>query len=264
MIIDMHVHFFPENVAPKATKQLAEHYGMPVPYRGTKKEYQAIAQRAGVEAAVFFTAATRPDQVQPANFWAVQNNRDKFIGFGTLHPDFENIDDEISRLKRAGIKGIKFHPDFQQFFLDDEKAMSIYEKLAGDFLLIFHIGDDQNENKVNYTSPERLSRVLEAIPGLKVVAAHMGGYQMWDQALELLVGKEVYFDTSSSYEFLPADKFRRMIREHGYHRVLLGSDYPYSDPGKESLCLAQLGLNDKEYNAITRENAKKLLGHLGI
>ncbi|MBM7854849.1 putative TIM-barrel fold metal-dependent hydrolase [Desulfohalotomaculum tongense] len=264
MLIDMHVHFFPDNVAPKVTQQLARHYGMPVPYRGTVTEYQTLRRRANVDAAVFFTAATKPEQVPPANLWAIQNSKDGLIGFGTLHPDYENIDDEINRLKKAGIKGIKFHPDFQQFFLDEEKALIMYEKLARDFILIFHIGDDQNSSKINYTSPERLAHVLETIPNLKVIAAHMGGYQMWDRALQCLVGKKLYFDTSSCYEFLPSDKFRYMIKEHGYHKILLGSDYPYNDPGRECSCIAKLGLKDNEYTAVIGENAKRLMAELGI
>ncbi|MTI80995.1 MAG: amidohydrolase [Firmicutes bacterium] len=264
MIIDTHVHFFPPNVATKVTEQLSNHYGLPVPHQGTLKEYELIRRRHDVETAIFFTAATKPDQVKPANFWAIQNTNNNYIGFGTLHPDYEYIDSEITKLKNAGIKGVKFHPDFQQFYLDDEKALSIYEKLADDFIVIFHVGDDQDSEKTNYTSPERLARVIELIPNLKVIAAHMGGYQMWDRAFNCLVGKDLYFDTSSSYEFLPPEKFRYMIKEHGYKNILLGSDYPYCDPGKEYSSLTKLGLRENELTAITRENAKKMLSQLGL
>lgn len=255
----MHVHFFPENIASKVTAQLADHYGIPVPYRGTLHEYQKIRRRDMVDAAVYFTVATVPSQVKTANRWAIENNKDGLIGFGTLHPDFDDIDAEINRLKAAGIKGIKFHPDFQKFYIDDIKALSIYEKLASDFIIIFHVGDKSKEGKINYATPERLSLVLDVIPNLKVIAAHMGGYQMWDRALNCLVGKNLYFDTSSSSEFLPTDKFALMIKEHGYDRILLGSDYPISDPGRECYNVAKLKLKEHHYNAIIGENAKNLL-----
>lgn len=264
MLIDMHAHFYPEKVAKKVKANLTDFYGIPTRYEGTKAEYQTICQQHSVEAAVFFTAATVPDQVPPANNWAIMNNKNKFIGFGTLHPDYKEIDQEITKLKAAGIKGVKFHPDLQQFYLDDDKALTMYEKLAKDFIFIFHIGDDEAEGKINYTSPKRLARAMDLIPGMKVIAAHMGGYQMWDEAMEYLVGKDIYFDTSSTFDFLPAVKFRNIIKEHGYHRILLGSDYPFSSPGREAACLVKLDLTDREYTAIIRDNAKKLLADLGV
>ncbi len=264
MLIDIHVHLYTDSLAEKVRKHLSEHYGIPVIYQGTKQEYQAIMKNEKVEAAVFCTAATVPAQVAPANDWAVANNKGNLIGFGTMHPDYDRIDEEIKKLKAAGIKGIKLHPDFQQFYLDDEKALSMYEKLAKDFIFIFHIGDDQDQDKINYTSPHRMARALDLIPNMRVIVAHMGGYKMWDQALDCLVGRNIYLDTASTYDFLPADQFRNIIKEHGYQKILLGSDYPYSSPGREANLLKNLNLKDYEYQAIIRDNAKKLLAGLGL
>ncbi|MEG6511131.1 amidohydrolase family protein [Desulforamulus ruminis] len=257
MFIDMHAHFFPESIAFKVTHQLADYYEVDVPYQGTLEEYQNLIQRQGVDAAVFFTVATVPAQVKIANDWAIRNTKGPLIGFGTLHPDYQDIDGEIQKLKRAGIKGIKFHPNFQQFYMDDPKALSMYERIVSDFIVLFHVGD--TPFRKDFSSPTRMSRILDLFPGMQVVAAHMGGWQMWDQALEHLVGREVYFDTSSSAGFLAPEKFKQMIREHGYRRILLGSDYPISDPLKESQYLDGLNLKDHEYRGILGENARKLL-----
>ncbi|WP_031515960.1 amidohydrolase family protein [Desulfofalx alkaliphila] len=264
MIIDMHVHFFPENVAPKVTQHLADHYGIDVPYQGTLAEYSKMRLSSRVDTAVFFTAATKPEQVQSANIWAKSNTGGAYIGFGTLHPDYHDIDGEIKKLKDWGVKGVKFHPDFQQFYLDDAKALTIYEKMAKDFIIIFHVGDEENGNNTVYSSPRRLANVLDNIPNLRVIAAHMGGYKMWDLSMQWLVGKEVYFDTSSTFGILPDEQFKNLIKEHGYHRILLGSDYPYNDPQRELRCLSGLGLKDKQYQAIIGENAKKLLAGVGL
>lgn len=264
MLIDTHTHLYPEKISTKVVELLREHYGLPVPHKGTINEYQQIKKQHNVKAAIFFTAATCPSQVPNANKWAKLNTQKGMIGFGTLHPDDENSDVQIKWLKEAGIKGIKFHPDFQQFFIDDEKALNLYEKLAKDFIVIFHVGDDNAPHKVHYSSPQRLNKVLDLVPGLKIIAAHMGGYQMWQDSLKYLCGKNLYFDTSSCAGILNDDIFRLLIKEHGYHKVLLGSDYPFSEPHTECLKLAKMGLNSYEYEAIIGKNAELLLSKLGI
>ncbi|MBO8128375.1 MAG: amidohydrolase family protein [Peptococcaceae bacterium] len=264
MFIDTHVHIFSHKIAAKAVEHLAEHYQIPVRYKGTREEYHTLARQAGVKTALFFTVATKPDQVRAANDWAITQSGNELIGLGTLHPDYEPIDDEIARLKEAGVRGVKFHPDFQQFFLDEERALAIYERLAKDFFIIFHMGDDNRPGKTHHATPERLANVLDIFPHLTVIAAHMGGYCMWDRAAANLVGENVYFDTSSCFGFLPDEDFRTLIREHGAHRVLMASDYPYSSPGEEIEGLKKLGLNDEELEAITGLNAAQLLSKMGL
>lgn len=264
MLIDTHTHLYPEKISSKVVELLREHYCLPVPYQGTISEYQHIIHQHHVDAAIFFTAATCPAQVRSANRWAKLNTNKEMIGFGTLHPDDQNADAEIKWLKEAGIKGIKFHPDFQHFFIDDDNALKLYQKLAKDFIVIFHVGDDNAPHKVHYSSPQRLRKVLDLLPGLKVIAAHMGGYQMWQDSLKYLCGKNLFFDTSSCAGILPDDTFQLIIKEHGYNKILLGSDYPFSEPHIECLKLAKLGLKNQEYEAIIGGNAEKLLHHLGI
>ncbi|MEW6173428.1 MAG: amidohydrolase family protein [Bacillota bacterium] len=264
--IDFHVHFFPESIAGKVVAFLAAHYGIPVNYRGLKEEYLGLARRANVQAAVFSTAATRPDQVIAANDWAIGNRGNGFIPFGTLHPyaaDAE-IEAELDRLKAAGIKGIKLHPDFQFFNLGEDRVLSLYERLVPDFVLLTHVGDDEVPHKVNYATPEQLSRVLELFPGLTVIAAHMGGYRMWHRAMDVLVGKEVFFDTSSTLDFLPDGEFVRMARDHGIHKILMGSDYPFREPGWEVARLSKLGFGTDELEAIIYRNAARLLAKMGV
>lgn len=265
MLIDIHAHVYPDNLASKVTDHLKDHYGVPIKGQGTLQEYSTLCKNAGVTHGIVFTAATKPEQVEPANRWAILNHRrGNLIAFGTMHPLYTNIDEEMKRLRDAGIIGIKLHPDFQQFYLDDEQALAMYEKLAKHFIILFHVGDDQVPNKINYATPERMANALELVPGLQAIAAHMGGYQMWDRAMESLVGKDVFFDTSSTLPFLGSEKMRLMIEQHGYHRVLLGSDYPVNDPYSEVSGLKKLSLPEKQFNAIIGDNARRLLAHYGL
>lgn len=262
--IDFHAHFFPESIAAKVVERLAGHYGIPVNHRGIKEEYLELARKANLQAAVFCTAATKPEQVRSANEWALANKGNGLIPFGTLHPDMDDADAELAWLKAAGVKGIKLHPDFQSFHLDEDRALALYERLIPDFFLLLHVGDEEVPGRTNYATPEQLSRVLDLLPGLRVIAAHMGGYQMWDRAMDCLVGREVFFDTSSCLEFLPDERFLAMAREHGVNRVLMGSDYPFRAPGWEVARLASLGFGTEELEAIVGGNARSLLARMGL
>jgi len=262
--IDFHVHFYPEKIAPRVVEGLRAHYGVAVNHRAMREEYLGFARAAGVTCAVFFTAATRPEQVRAANDWALANTGPGLVGFGTLHPYGDDIEAEIARLRAAGVRGVKFHPDFQGFYLDEDRALDLYERLERDFLVVLHVGDDETPAKTNYTSPERVARVLDLLPRLRVVAAHMGGYQMWERSLACLAGRRVWFDTSSTLDFVPDDLFLRLVESHGPERILLGSDYPFRDPGWEIERLRRLNLPAATFEAITGGNARRLLAELGL
>lgn len=53
-----------------------------------------------------------------------------------------------------------------------------------------------------------------------------------------------------------------MIKNHGYEKFLFGSDFPMWDFKGELSIIDQLGLSDKEKEAVLYGNAKKLLESL--
>ena len=97
-------------------------------------------------------------------------------------------------------------------------------------------------------------------PRLTIIAAHMGGYSAWDEAEKYLVGTDVFFDTSSTTMFFPPEKMAKMIREHGAHKCLFGTDFPMHDRAEEIKRMLALGLSDEEYKMIFWDNAVRLLG----
>jgi predicted TIM-barrel fold metal-dependent hydrolase len=164
--------------------------------------------------------------------------------------------DEVERIIDRGLKGIKLHPDFQKFNIDDESAFSIYEICEGRLPILFHVGDDRYDT----SSPTRLLNVLNKFPNLTAIAAHLGGYQRWDEAMETIIGHpNVYIDTCSSLRILTIEKAVKIIRTHGYERVLFGVDYPMFDHAEEKDLVDKLELNETELVAIYANNIKKLL-----
>jgi hypothetical protein len=113
---DVHTHAFHPKIAEKATAQLYDYYHITPEADGTLEGLLAALQEAHLDKAVVHCAATAPEQVAPANNWAIylQQKVPEIEAFGTLHMDFPDWEKEFDRLWDAGVRGLKIHPDFQQ------------------------------------------------------------------------------------------------------------------------------------------------------
>ncbi|MGE5507883.1 MAG: amidohydrolase family protein [Chitinophagales bacterium] len=269
MIIDFHAHAFPDPVAVKVIDQLAGHYGHPPAADGTLAGLLAAQRQAGVDLTVVHTAATRPAQVRAANDWAIQLAEldrtvqdppaPRLLPFGTLHPGYSDVPGELARLRAAGLRGLKFHPDFQGFYLDSPEALALFASIGPEFVILIHVGDLRSLGRPDYSSPARLRRLVQAVPGLKVVAAHLGGYRMWDELGEVFPLASVYVDSSSSLALLDRDEAVRLIRAYGAERVLFGSDFPLWSAQDELRRFAALPLTETERDLILWRNSARLL-----
>lgn len=255
LIIDFHAHAFADKIADKAVEQLASYYELEINNRGYLKDLLASADEAGISKIVLLAAATNAAQVQLTNDWMASAVTDRIIGFGSLHPDYKEFEAELERMKGLGLRGIKFHADFQAFDIDDPRMWPIYEAIGDRFLVMFHVGD----KKSVFSHPARLARVLDAFPRLRAVAAHLGGWSQWQEAQEFIIGKNVYVDTSSTSWCCDPETAVKMIRNHGVDRVLFGTDYPILTHQEEVDLLLKLPLTDTEKEKILGLNAKELL-----
>ena len=211
--------------------------------------------------AAFSTWAAHAAQVIPANNYAIrlaQDHPEGIIAFGTVHPDYTDWESELARLKRHGIRGIKLHPDFQQFWLDDKRLLPIFDAAQDDFIFEIHIGDKRPPRE-NPSCPYKMAAIIRQFPRLRVICAHLGGYHQWRASMETLVGRPVWLDTSSSSPFLPPELLQTILRRHPQEYLLFGSDYPLYDPAEEMERLQRKGrLSDTTLDKY-RSNAGKLL-----
>lgn len=255
--IDIHTHIFPEKIAAKAVAFLESYYNHHWSGGGSPADLLAQLESAGISRSVIFSCATKPEQVIPANdFLCAEKNAhpEKFIAFGTIHPDFPDIDGEIKRIRAMGLKGIKIHPDFQGIYINEPKMFRIYEA-AQDLPLLIHMGD----KKGDFSSPWRLAQVLDKMPQLTVIAAHFGGYSEWADARRHLVGRDLFFDTSSTLWELPVSEAREMVYAHGVDKILFGSDYPAATPAQAICDVLKLGLSEADNEKIFHLNSERLL-----
>lgn len=260
LIIDFHVHCFPDLLAGSAVPKIADLAGIPARLNGTVSDLKRSMAKAGITHSVIQHIATRPSQVRSINDFAASVCSQGIYSFGTLHPDYDDWKSEIVRIKELGLKGIKFHPDYQKFFLDEVRMFPIYEKVfEEDLIALFHAGFDIGLPTSNRSMPDRLSHVLDAFPEAKIVAAHMGGHSVWKAVEEQLVGRSLYFDTSFSLDFIKEDQFKRIIKNHGYKKILFGTDSPWTDQSEEVKRISSLGLKPEELDDIIYNNAARLL-----
>lgn len=258
MIIDSHAHIFPNNIANKASSSIGSFYNMSMRYDGTLETLFKCGNECGIDKYVVQSVATTKNQVDSINEFIAQtvdDNKDKLIGFATLHPDSNNIQNQVDNAIKMGLKGVKLHPDFQQFDIDSKNAFKIYEAIEGRLPLLIHTGDYRTQ----YSKPAKLATVLDAFPKLDVIAAHFGGWSEWeDGALELAL-KRVYVDTSSSmYAFKPY-QIRQLIDIFGSDYVLFGSDYPMWNPKDEIDVLSNIDLSPQDRDKIFYKNIENLL-----
>lgn len=261
MIIDFHVHCFPDELAPKAVKALTECSGVQAQLDGTVANVKESMRNAGINHSVVLSIATRPAQTEKINTWSAQIQDKSITAFGSIHPDYNEWARELKRIKELGLKGIKFHPDYQNFFVDELRMFKVYELACElDLIIIFHAGVDIGLPAPYKCTPDRLLKVVKEFPGAKIAAAHMGGYSYWDEVERKLVGEDVYFDTSYSIGWMDSAQLKRILRNHDNKKILFATDSPWTNQHQEILKIKELGLDTNFEESILGKNAAMLLG----
>lgn len=261
MILDMHTHAFPDAIAAKALPKLASICGCPYETDGTLAGTQAKMKEWGVDAFALMHIATTPTQHTSVNNWAASIQKGNVFCFGSVHPNAENPTQEIRRIHELGLKGIKFHPDYQEFMVDDPRVFPLYEEAAALHLPVtFHTGRDPLSPDLIHAPAEKMARIADLFPQMTIIAAHMGGMSTPEEADAFLVGKlNVYLDTAFISHFLTPEQAAPMMRRHGLDRILFASDSPWSRSCDELDFLQQCGFTSSELELILGENARRLL-----
>ena len=260
MIIDFHTHAFANNIAAKAIPKLAllSHI---TPYTdGTLSDVLSSMQRANIDYSVVANIATNPKQMKAVNDWAIAYDKLPFIQFGSIHPDSPDWESELERLKSHDIKGIKLHPDYQGFFVDDKNMIPIYRKIAElDMALLFHSGYDIGLMDPVHCTPQRFANVIDQVDTSKFVLAHMGGYKEWEDLIALIAGQPFYIDTAFSLcDRMSITDIKQIINSHGIDKVLFGTDSPWADQ-KSYVDYINQHFTNTEKEQIFYNNSAKLL-----
>ncbi len=262
-IIDVHTHIWPDKIALRAADNIVNYYSLPRQGDGSIEGIFRGAEDLTNLRFVISSATLKPDlaHAQVGNDFLINtaNADPHFIPLCSFHPfmGFDEAVSELERCKALGAKGIKIHSDFQRFYIDDPKAMEIYKEAARLKLpILFHVGDKNTE----FTTPKRVVGILEKLPELTIIAAHMCGYSVWEEAKEYLIGTPVYTDTSEARLGMDAKGLYELIEKHGVEKVMFGSDYPLWNTKFAFTQLEECALTDAEKDLIYAANAKRVFG----
>ena len=277
MIIDFHTHTFPDKIADAAlTKLRAASHTLSFT-DGTVTGLKRSMKDASIDRSVVLPVATNPQKVQSINdLSATLTEKEGLICFGCVHPDMENAKGEIARIAKMGIKGIKIHPVYQGVDIDDLRFLRILDAAAENGLIVVtHNGDDIGFPDVVHCTPQMARNALRQVGDVKLVLAHMGGWKNWNEVADALLDTSAYLDTAFSLgalvqseprhyspeeeRLLSEEDFCALVRAFGAHRILFGTDSPWSDQKREVEAISALPLTEDEKKSIFSENAKQLL-----
>lgn len=259
MLIDFHTHIFPDFLAEKALKKLGDNSALKPDANGTLAGLKASMKKTNVDISVVLGIATNAKQQKSVNDFAASVASNSIIPFGSVYPDAPDALEELERIKAMGLKGVKFHPEFQQFFPDDEKMKPLYKKISSlGLITVFHAGEDYGYPPPYRAMPKNMASALKWFES-PVVAAHMGGLGCGEEVLKTLCGLPIYFDISFAYGTTSKPLAEMIIKKHGADKILFGTDSPWHSPNSEKMFLDFLDLSKEEKELIRYKNAAKLL-----
>ena len=283
LLVDTHVHLYrtPEEGSANKEAYVIWEYGEPkgvafADHAGDYASAVAALESSGVRFAVVTNLfdVGRPG-VPPAedlvayNRWLCDLARtdQRFIPLIAVDPNHLLVAENVAHLEEMarnhGAAGIKLHPPLQRLDLSTDALFPILEACASlDLVVLSHCGPTRDGSGIG--EPESFRAVLSAFPTLRVVLAHMGG-AAWRRLPPIAAAfPNVHFDLCEIIEWLGSPKaptpeqMTALIREVGVERVMMGSDFPWYDPGHTIEQVRRLpGLSASEQAAILGGNAAR-------
>lgn len=263
-VVDVHTHAFPDALAAKAIPLLERQAQVSAALDGTVGALLRSLDRAGIDAAVVCSIATEPGQFGPILAWSKAIAGPRLFPFPSVHPGSPRAVEEIRQIAEAGFRGVKLHPEYQDFHVDDPLLEPLYRALERHRLVaLFHAGHDIGFPDSDRAAPARFLALQRAFPDLRIVASHLGGFRRWSEVAEHLLGSSLWFDTSYTLGHIPAALLGEILRGHRPDRLLFGTDSPWVDQSKALAAFRALRLPPEREELILGANARGLLGLAG-
>lgn len=259
-IIDFHAHAFPDAIAERTMRYLEEEGNIKAALDGRVASLVDSMDRTGIAAAVIANIATKPEQFNSILNWSKSIASDRIIPFPSVHPADPDPVGKIEQIAEAGFKGIKLHPYYQDFTVDEPRVFPIYQAVRdSNLVLLLHTGFDLAYDRIRIVDPVRIIRVVDAFPDLKLVTSHLCAWEDWDEARIHMLGKPIYTDISYSIQFMPPEKARELLQLHSPDYIVFGTDSPWSDQKKTLDYVRNLGFGEDWERCVLSDNAHKLL-----
>ena len=265
MRVDVHTHVWPEPIAKIVERHTTGVLQLDMPFDNTVAGLKAHMGDSGCDKSAVMGIAERPDQVEGVNDWLVGIQDQSLVSFGAIHPLLEDKPAEIRRIRSRGLKGIKLHPILNRFHPDDPAMFPLYEEIGESMVVAIHCGSMPHlrKERPGYAAPHRIANFARQFPKLKIIAFHLGGFYMLDEAEEHLVGlPNVLIDTSwpPAVKELAPDTLKKIVNNHGADKICFGTDYPFASQVADTDHLASLSLSSTQLDMVLGGNAAEFIG----
>jgi len=245
---------------------------------GTIKALKELMEVCGIDKAVCFAPFDKQfiSNGDNPNQWLYEQikNDDDLLGFGTIDFTKKNIREQVEEIYFLGLNGIKMHPAFQKFKVDEERACQVYETAEKYGLPIsFHTGI--HWYRISHYHTLLYDEVAYRFPALKICMEHVGGYSFFNEAVAVMCNnkKRVYAGLTSvfdkemnKYWYLGKEKVKDLFWLTGTGTGIFGLDFPYNDAQKtkEAIrclneCLEEMGYGEAEKEAVFGGNLLRMI-----
>jgi predicted TIM-barrel fold metal-dependent hydrolase len=275
MTIDFHTHNFPDSLAARALEHMIsklESSVLPVG-DGTLGNQLRDLGKYGIDKAVMCPVATKPSQADIILKTAVEI-RDgamgeeaarRIIPFASVHPKDEDFKARLESVAKAGIKGVKVHPYYQEIDFSDKSVVPFFETVRDlGLVVVSHCGFD-----LGYTGapmccgPFEIATLFKNVPGLapRFVAAHLGGFSgNPDRATDAILDSGCYIDSAIILPDIEKPEGARICAEWPAERILFATDYPWCDQKTVMDWVKKNRPDESDREKIFGGNAIRLLG----
>jgi uncharacterized protein len=235
-------------------------------------EYLRLAKGLDLRYAAAFVMAPRADipgtrALNNKVLALAQQAGSKFVPVCSVHPgDGPEALIELDRVVKVGARGLKLHPNTQQFDVAEPAVAAVVRHAAELRIPVIFDG----YSPFDADQPGKFLRLAIAVPEARLVLAHAHG-PLFPNLLvyEVLARypwwrRNVWIDLSATAPLLArgpfSEQFAWVCRKVGIDRLVFGSDYPMDEPKSAVEAVVSYGFSKSELSAIFYDNAAGLFG----
>ncbi|MDH4067723.1 MAG: amidohydrolase family protein [Dehalococcoidia bacterium] len=244
-----------------------DHVMLPLP------EFVSQMDEAKIDKITLVNPAIKGVPVRPMNEGVaklLEAYPDRFIGFAGFDPNngAQAVQEIEYAVENLGFSGIKSVPSTLELDINDKAFYPCYKKAEElGIPILVHTGSVIIKGcRVKYVHPLMIDDVAFDFPDLKIICAHLGGWQYMDAINMLVHHANVFADIS----FWPLNPFYvdmvpwSLLEKTVSNKILFGSDYPAGQTPKEAAAAVQkLPISQGFKERILGKNAAKILGLQG-
>jgi predicted TIM-barrel fold metal-dependent hydrolase len=252
--------------------------------RGTIDRLLQLLDACGIGRAVCFAPFPHQwgEHEGNPNRWLADElkSRPNLVGFGTIRPDEKTARQQVREVVELGFKGVKLHPQSQDFEILSPAGLAMYESAqeAGLFVT-FHSG--VHAHRMKGMGVLDFDEVAHRFPRLRFSLEHVGGYHFFNEALAVLFNNtpppwkpgenrlyaglaSIFTQHQNRFWYLSPQQLMELIAQVGVDQMIFGLDFPFNQERETMIAMetirTKLGLSEQDQQKVLGGNLSRVLG----